>query len=158
MNGIPQAVLDLRDVHAPPPPAFWPPAPGWWVLAALMTALGAYLGVRLYRIARIRRQRRQVLAALDTLVGQYGPGEATRFAAEVSMLLRRVALARFPRHEVASLVGEAWLRFLDRTGGGTGFTEGPGTVLALGPYCRSAELDAEALATLAKDWVTKNAA
>ena len=49
--------------------------------------------------------------------------------AEIPVLVKGIALAFGPRSEVASLTGDAWLQFLDRSYGGSGFTEGPGRLL-----------------------------
>jgi Domain of unknown function (DUF4381) len=156
MNPTASPVLDLRDVHAPPFPDFWPPAPGWWIAAALLTGLLVYLSVQIYRRYRLRRLRRQVLASLDTLAAGYSAESAVSFVTEVSMLLRRVALRRFPRRRVASLFGADWCRFLDETGGNGGFSRGAGQVLASGPYAARVEVDPEELATLARLWIRKN--
>jgi hypothetical protein len=144
MNPPGAPVLDLRDVHAPPLPGFWPPAPGWWVAAALLTGLLVYVAVRLFRAYRRHRQRQQVLGILDGLVAGYTKEDAVGFVTGVSMLLRRVALRRFPR------------RFLDETGGGAGFSRGAGRVLADGPYAARVEVDPEELATLARAWIRRN--
>ena len=156
MNPAGATLLDLRDVHAPPPPDFWPPAPGWWVAAALLAAILVYVAVQLYRRYRLRRQRRQVLAMLDGLVAGYTLEEAVSFVTGVSMLLRRVALRRFPRRQVAALFGAEWCRFLDETGGNGGFSRGAGRVLVDGPYAARIEVDPEGLAALAGLWIRKN--
>jgi hypothetical protein len=149
--------LDLRGIHAPPPPELWPPAPGWWLVAVVLGAALVALGLRGYRRYRLRRQRQQVLAALDRLARTYSTADAQGFVTGVSTLLRRVALARVPREQVASLLGTDWLGFLDATGGEGAFTSGPGQVLATGPYALQVEVDAEALISLARAWITKNA-
>ncbi|MEA3277360.1 MAG: DUF4381 domain-containing protein [Pseudomonadota bacterium] len=154
MTGLPTAeTLDLRDIHAPPTPDLWPPAPGWWVALILTAALLALAGSRLYRRFRIHRRRRKILDELaDLQTGSTGPD----LAAEVSALLKRVALARYPRAEVAPLTGADWLHFLDRNGGGGRFAEGPGRVLADGPYAPEASFDAAGLLSLAEEWVKRN--
>ena len=76
--------------------------------------------------------------------------------AEVSTLLKRVALARYPRTDVASLTGQGWLDFLDRNGGAGRFADGPGKVLAEGPYAPAPTFDAEALLALTGDWIRRN--
>lgn len=157
MNPGTAPALDLRAIHAPPPPELWPPAPGWWLVAVVLGAALVFLGLRGYRHYRLRRQRRQVLAVLDGLATAYSEADAQGFVTDVSMLLRRVALARFPRKQVASLLGTDWLGFLDETGGDGAFMAGPGQVLATGPYAAQVEVDAEALTALARVWITKNA-
>jgi hypothetical protein len=152
----------LRDWHLPGPVAWWPPAPGWWLVAGLiLVALG--LGWGLWR----RRQRRgaAVRAALNKLADLRlqlaADGDRRRFAAGVSNLLRRLALIRYPRERVAGLTGAAWLGFLDDTGGGGGFSQGPGLVLGDLHYrapggagdAAGSGLDAVALADLAARWV-----
>ncbi len=84
----------------------------------------------------------------------------TRFAAateevilELSSLLRRVALARFGRRQVAGLTGEAWLIFLDKTGSTQVFTSGPGRIFITGPYQRQISVDIEKLYKLVKQWI-----
>lgn len=146
-------LLQLRDVHAPPPPQFWPPAPGWWLLAALAIASALLLGRYAYRRYRLRRQRQRIIGALLDLEQGFEHAKAPDFVAQVSVLLRRVALSRFPRARVASLSGQEWLRFLDETGGGGRFSCAPGKVLASGPYQPHAEVDARALVELARDWI-----
>ncbi len=148
----PQDLLQLRDIHLPPAPGLWPPAPGWWVLTIGGLLLLVWAGVTARRRWLHLRLRRRVLAALAAVPTDGG----TRTAAEVSALLKRVALARFPRERVAPLVGDAWLAFLDRTGGGDRFRSGAGRVLAEAPYAPARPLDLGPLLALARDWVKIN--
>jgi hypothetical protein len=152
----PVTALELRDIHAAAPAPFWPPAPGWWLLAALLAAVLVYGVVALVRRYRRRRQRRCLLAGLQQLADDW-PDDSGRFTAAVSALLRRVALMHYPRREVAALSGDAWLRFLDDSGGRGAFVNGPGKVLGSAPYVRDPEPPArQALLALARDWIVRN--
>jgi hypothetical protein len=155
MNALPTAGQDLpiRDIHAPAPPSIWPPAPGWWILAGVglvLLGLGLWWLYRRYRLAQRRRR------ILDQLAGLPSRATGALLAAEVSALLKRVALSRYPRTEVASLTGTPWLELLDRTGGGGRFARGPGRVLAEGPYAPAPDIDTDALLALAGDWIRRN--
>jgi hypothetical protein len=159
MNPTPQQALQLRDIHLPGAPAFWPPAPGWWLLAATLLALLVWLTLIALRRYRIRRQRRRVLSALASLERQLASEGTPDALAHMSVLLRRLALMRFPRQHVAALTGNAWLRFLDESGGDGQFTQGPGRLLATAPYQRAlpSDLDAARLVALLREWVARNA-
>jgi len=141
----------LRDIHLPAPVSWWPPAPGWWLLLALLLTLLLF-GYWLLRRRRQNAWRREALAQLQQLRGS---NEATT-AAQLSVLLRRVAISRYPQAEVASLTGEAWLAFLDKTlGEGSPFQSGPGRALLTGPYAATVDLDAPALLTLVERWIKR---
>lgn len=148
--------LNLRDIHAPPLPEFWPPAPGWWIAVAAVTGLLVFVSLYGYRRYRRHRQCRRVLAALEDLAADYSAANASGFVTGVSGLLRRVALLRFPRRQVAALFGVDWCRFLDDTGGNGAFCQGAGRVLATGPYTARVEVEPEQLIALASDWIRKN--
>ena len=160
MTPDPQQALDLRDIHLPAAPPFWPPAPGWWLLAALLLALLAVFALRLWRRWRLQAQRRRVLDAVDALAARLSSERSTEALTGLSVLLRQMALARYPRREVAVLTGAAWLRFLDETGGEGRFTEGPGRWLASAPYQRAlpARLDLAGLVGAVHEWVERNSA
>jgi hypothetical protein len=156
MNASPLAGLDLHDILAAPPPSFWPPAPGWWVLAAVLLAVLGFTGRRLFTAWRRRRRVRHILYELDALATR-SPNQMV--VIQVSTLLRRVALMRFARQEVAPLSGKDWLAFLDRTGGNGAFREGAGSVLATAPYVSSRDgdnHDNEDLIALARQWIKQN--
>lgn len=151
--------LALRDIHLPGAPSLWPPAPGWWGLAVLLLALIAWGVPALLRRRRLRQQRERLFAALAALHSGLASDRSPAQLARIGQLLRRLALMRYPRADVASLSGGAWLRFLDDSGGEGGFSDGPGRVLADGPYRRRLppDLDIDGLTALVRNWVEKNA-
>jgi len=148
----------LRGWHLPEPVSWWPPAPGWWVLALLVVLLAAAAirwGLGFYRSRAAARAAKGELRQLRELFQR--DGDACAFARGLSRLLRRYAIARFPRRQVAGLAGGDWLAFLDEHGGGGRFRGGPGQVLAEAPYRPVAEIPAGELASLVEDWISRNA-
>jgi len=130
----PADLSNLRDLTLPPEVALWPPAPGWWIVAAAgfvaVVILAAAATVR-YRKNAYRREALRQLVAVD-------PGG-------ISAILKRAALAAWPREQVAALTGAAWLAFLDRTGRTTAFTTGAGRhieTLAFGGTIDRSSIDA----------------
>lgn len=152
------ALSQLRDIHLPAPVSWWPPAPGWWLLAAiaLLAALGLYIR---HRLRRRNRWRRLALSELARLRRIHAAQPSAAPLGELSVLLRRVAVSRFPREEVAALSGDDWLAFLDRgLDGGTPFQSDSGRLLAVSPYVPDAAIDTPALLALfdlAERWLKK---
>ncbi|MTW22202.1 DUF4381 domain-containing protein [Allochromatium palmeri] len=149
-------LADLRDWHLPDPVSWWPLAPGWWLLAAVVL-VALVLVVRRWLRWRdqtaLQRAARRELERLGRELA--ADGDRRRYLAELSRLLRRLALARYPRVQVAGLTGEDWLTFLDATGGDGEFSDGVGRVLVESAY-RSADesaFDSEQLAALAGRWI-----
>lgn len=96
---------NLRDIVVPEPPAFWPPAAEFWLLLIVVLATIALLVLQVRRRHRFNAYRRAGLTLLDR----------ARTVYEISVILKRVALAAFPREQVASLYGTEWSDFLHRT-------------------------------------------
>jgi hypothetical protein len=141
----------LHDIHLPAAVSWWPPAPGWWAVAALV--LIAY-GVGCFFYVRRRRNRWRGYALAE--LARLRDAAPERLVRELSVLLRRVAISRFPRRDVAALTGEAWLAFLDHTlGDGTAFRSGAGRVLQSGPYANDVRVDAASLLSLCECWIKR---
>jgi hypothetical protein len=154
----PDALADLRGYHLPEAVSWWPPAPGWWLLGALLLLATVILVLALRRRRRRRAALRAALGELERLGGVHAGSDPAARARRLSQLLRRYALARYPRHEVAGLTGEDWLRFLDAHGGGQAFTHGAGRLLSEVPYRPVGDAAALAeLAGLARSWILHNA-
>jgi hypothetical protein len=159
MNPDPTSLERLHDIVVPPPVPWWPPAPGWsWVLGALGIGLACGL-IRLVLRWQRNRYRREALAVLarseDDLAD---PARRGLVIAGLAELLKRAALTAWPRETVASLTGPAWLAFLDRSAGMTGFADGPGQWLERiayepGTAATLAEPQARELVALARTWL-----
>lgn len=149
---------ELRDIHLPPAPPWWPPAPGWWVVSVVAMALLVF-GVRFARRAwRRGRPRRAAVRGIEKLRSRHHSGEAADvLTAELATLVRRAAMNRHPRAQVAGLTGHDWLKFLDGDDDDHCFTDGVGACLATAPYARGSTVDLGALLTLCETWVRRNA-
>lgn len=101
----------LKELPLPEPVSMVPATAGWLVVAAGVVALLGALGWWRWRVWQRKRYRREALRRLDAI-------EAERNAfRDLPLVLRMTALAAFPRDEVASLTGEAWVSWLNRNGG-----------------------------------------
>ncbi|HTV49640.1 MAG TPA: DUF4381 domain-containing protein [Steroidobacteraceae bacterium] len=105
-------LAQLAPEHAPAPPGWFPPAPGWWIAAAL-SAL-ALLALWRWLSDPRHRPRRAALRELRAL--RRRPLSDGALAASLENLLRRYAIALFGRAGVARLTGQAWLDFLAERG------------------------------------------
>jgi hypothetical protein len=151
----------LQEVAPPEPAPWWPPAPGWYALGALLLLVLLWIlwrGVTRWRANAYRREALQHLHRLEARALSEG---GARALAELPALLKRVALASFPRAEVASVTGDAWLGFLDGNLGTTEFTRGAGRRLSALAYDQSSAVglspeDARALIRLARRWVRRH--
>jgi len=147
-------VAGLIDIPLPQEvsllPQTWPAriAVGLLLVAAIATAWSVL------RHRFTNKYRREALAELDRIERAAG-GARPDLLAQLTVLVKRTALAAFPREEVASLAGPAWLSFLDRTYGGEEFSHGIGQLLASAPYERRQpnEAQLESLVGLVNRWI-----
>ncbi|AZR32270.1 DUF4381 domain-containing protein [Xanthomonas vasicola] len=123
--------LPLRDVHLPPSPSWWPLAPGWWLVIAVIVLV---IGGAWVWWWRGRQRQSRWLAAFDAEL-QRATTPAQRLAA-ISMLLRRAGRSVDPHAD--RLQGDAWLQFLDgRKSKDHGFSQGPGRAVLEGGFQRA---------------------
>jgi hypothetical protein len=117
------SLQNLNDIVMPATAPWWPPAPGWYLLAGLMAAALAFLALRAWRRWRQDAYRRRALAAVAAI------RDGRLDSRQLPALLKRAALSAWPRSDVAALSGAAWHAFLDGSGGGGRFKAGAGGVL-----------------------------
>lgn len=153
MNPIDYSQLPLHDIHLPGPIGWWPPAPGWWIGAAVIVVL-ALLGWLRYRS---KFRERAAVRALGAIRRKLERGALpVQCVQNISMILRRFAMSVASGEPVAGLTGERWLRFLDSRWQREEFSEGDGRVLIFAPYAppdRVSLDDALTLSELSIDWV-----
>jgi hypothetical protein len=141
------ALRMLHDYYQPAPPAWTPQTVGWYGLFVTVLLSFLWLGIRSTLSWFKNRYRREAVR-----------GVAVAAPAQFSILLKRAALAAWPREEIASLSGEAWLDFLNRTGTSEPFRTSPGNQIeeiALNESPASEE-DELALRRLAMKWIRRH--
>ena len=109
---------DMHDIVVSDPISWWPLAPGWYVLILVLAMAVIWFGVTTFKQWKKNSYRREALRELRDIS-----------PTELPALIKRVALSAWSREEVATLSGDAWLQFLDRSGNTTEFTQGAGKLL-----------------------------
>lgn len=149
------ALAQLRDIHLPLAISWWPPAPGWWVLGLLVISGLIMLSCYVIRYWQRTRAKRQALQLLSQYEAEYTlQGDAVKSAGNISSLLRRVALAYYPRQQVAGLQGKEWIDFLNSHARAADFSPLTANLLEL-PYqnANSQPVDLQDLFKLANHWI-----
>lgn len=86
-------LAQLRDIHLPDPIGWWPPAPGWWIVAILAITL-VFTGC--YLLYMHRRRNRYRVAALNELKQQFSDfqqhKQQQQLCHQVLAILRRCLL------------------------------------------------------------------
>ncbi len=144
----------LRDIHAMPAAPWWPPAPIWYVVAALVLCA---LLVTIYILYRRRLYRLLALRKLNEIYHHFQTHHLTNhYLQNANQLLRRTALVTYPHNLVAALHGREWLKFLDATGRTLAFTRGVGRCLSEQAYQKSPDIDIHNVHRTIQQWIKRH--
>ncbi len=156
METVDGNLANLHDIVMPPPVPWWPPAPGWYVLAVVVVVVVITIVWRARSRWLARRYRTQALTELRAI--QLESLEPADAAASMMTVLKRTALAAYPRQQVAGLSGMDWWSFLDQGIGGKEFSESLGPMTNVLVYSDARDDEAsvaviEQLAVASERWV-----
>lgn len=154
MQDLPDLLSQLKDIHQPTEVAWWPLAPGWWIVAAVVIVLGvvAALLKRKRKPNRIKQAQKELAQIKQRYQLHPDPDIAL---AEVNRLLKRICIMRYGAQAVASLYGDAWLKFLDEKSFSNLFTQPKGTLFATALYAGAQEIDVDYLFHASDNWLTR---
>jgi len=106
--------LQLRDIHLPSDPGFWPLAPGWWLLIVLLLIVG-YLIVR--KVINMRQRKHTIQLLQDKLLRlreNFNQHKSKhRLAVEISDLLKRFVRHILHDSQATALSGGEWINYLN---------------------------------------------
>ncbi len=107
-------LAQLHPLRDPAAIGWWPLAPGWWLLLALLLAGLALAIWWLLRRYRRNAYRRRGTRALQSIRLQWqDSGNAAHCLGQANALLKAVALQAYPQREVAAASGANWQQFLN---------------------------------------------
>lgn len=140
-------LLDKLIQPTPPPDISMAPATAGWIWLSVVTLI--ILGIVTSKLISRHRANAYRRSALSLL------GQTSDDPIAIATLLRETALAAFPRNEVASLIGEDWLAFLDEAADKNLFVNSDsGKALIQSPY-RNTPSSPE-LTSHAREWITSH--
>lgn len=120
------ALAELKNIHLPKPISIFPLAIGWYILSALIICVICLL---IWWQLKKRKQQKyinNIYQLLDKIEVKSRGATTSDIIAEVSILMKRVAITKFSEKYPHTLFGEKWLQFLDVTGKTRDFTCGAG--------------------------------
>jgi hypothetical protein len=107
------ALKSLKDIAVPEPISWLPQTWGWAMLEGVIALILIAIGIRWLRRYRADAYRREALTLLFYIEEQISdPARRHDGVHALTELLKRVALAGWPRETVAALHGDVWARFL----------------------------------------------
>jgi len=112
----PASLSNLNDIVLPAKISWWPLAPGWYVLIALLSLALLWWLWQAWQNWKHNRYRRQSLQELAQIQSELKNNNTAATAIlKIPALLKRTALAAYPREQIAGLSTQDWFKFLNRT-------------------------------------------
>jgi hypothetical protein len=152
----PDLLSQLRDIHTAPAAPWWPPAPGWWVLALILLLILAWLIRRVISRYRDHQRRKQMLGWVDFLNEMVDPeSEPQAYLSMLNRIFKLTALRAFPGQHCAGMKGQEWADFLIEKIKISQSAESL-NVLASGPYDPAPRFDPEVMCELTRAWIRQH--
>ncbi len=145
MNSDTSSLDNLRDIVVPSAVPWWPPAPGWWIVSAVLLVVLIVAGFHAWRVWRGNAYRRAALRELRQAVS----------VGEIAEILKRTALCAYPRTDVAALSGSSWCQWLTETGGGK-VPDDVAEALSRGVFSGQQSLDVFDVRLFAEAWINRH--
>ena len=141
-----EPLKQLKDLHLPDPIGTWPLAYGWYIAILITLALVLSLSYAAFKARKASQAKRLALKALKKLEINYlKQPDASQMAYQLTVLLKRVCFAYYPREKIASLHSQTWHKFL-------GEPEWNEVLMRLS-YQKSNHEDLSLLFTPIKNWI-----
>lgn len=155
-----ELLAQLADIHLPEPVSYWPPAIGWWILAAITLVLLALLIRKLVRMRRQQKICQYALAELKHCYDNYSHADPAiidqsklDYVNQFNTVVRRVALVHYPQANVASLDGASWVDFIRQKGESSLMTDAIATALQYGRFQTKCDVDVDAMQSFGEQWI-----
>jgi len=134
-----QTILsELSPNHLPDDISVLPQALGWWILLFfIIVSIIASIYIYIHKI-KPNRYRKIALKRLSSMKVQWKlQKNNSNFIRNLNRLLKQVALTAYPREDVASLYGDPWITFLDKSSNSAQFNQKIGTLFGQMLYSKS---------------------
>ncbi|MBL4572044.1 MAG: DUF4381 domain-containing protein [Gammaproteobacteria bacterium] len=155
-----ELLAQLADIHLPEPVSNWPPAIGWWILAAIALVL---LVILFRNFANRQRQQKICQYAVAELqrcydsYSQVDPANIVQskldYVNQFNTVIRRVALVHYPQANAASLDGASWVDFIRQKGESSLMTDDIATALQYGRFQTQCDVDVDAMQRFGQQWI-----
>ncbi|PCI76251.1 MAG: hypothetical protein COB20_11185 [SAR86 cluster bacterium] len=155
-----ELLAQLADIHLPEPVSYWPPAIGWWILAASALVL---LVILFRKFANSQRQQKicqYALAELQRCYDSYSQADPANidqskldYVNQFNTVVRRVALVHYPQANAASLDGASWVDFIRQKGESSLMTDDIAAALQYGRFQSKCDVDVDAMQRFGQQWV-----
>jgi hypothetical protein len=156
-----ELLAQLADIHLPGAVTFWPPAPGWWILAIMLIAGLYWLASKVINRRNLQKICEHALAELERCHREFASDGSSdrnysklRYVNAFNSVLRRVALVHFPQANVASLGGNAWVDFIREKGDSSDLNDELAAALSYGRFQTKCEVNVDAMNSLGQSWIT----
>lgn len=151
---VQQLLSQLNDIESLQQVTWWPLAPGWWILGAVI--LAAVVGLSYLLVSRHKQKRYRKKALTELAAMQKQEGQA--FLNSLSALLKRTAIKAYPHKKSLFIVahGEEWPHILQRITPKAPLSQEGANALAYGLHQRSVNFDQHELIRFAKYWIAQH--